>query len=178
MSVEPGRYRATIEDYGIRTVGDKKTPQMQIKFKIKDSGKAVYFQNFLTEGTTKSEYFKNLLDTLVETKVLQTTRFTDISKGVKGGALNTGIELEILVDFERDANDQKVLDKNQNPYVKVAFINNPEKSGMKGQLSEAESVNVLGALNLDAHILESQQRTGSSVSSADSFKPEESDIPF
>ena len=33
MSIESGRYKAKIEDYGIRTVGEKKTPQMSIKFK-------------------------------------------------------------------------------------------------------------------------------------------------
>lgn len=178
MNLEPGRYRAHIEDYGIRTVGEKNTPQMQIKFKEKEKGTAVYFQNFLTEGTTNSDYFKNLMDTLVETGALRTKKFTDIAKGLQGNALATDVELEIIVDFERDQNNQVQTDDKGTPYVKVQFINNPNKSGMKGQLAEAEAINVLSGLNLDAHILQSEQRTKATVVSDAGSNFSSDDVPF
>lgn len=178
MSIEPGRYRATIEDYAIKTVGEKNTPQMIVKFKTKENGLAVYFTNFLTEGTTKSDYFKTLMDTLVETGTLRSKKFTDIAKGVKGGALATDVELEIIVDYERDQNNDIQRDSNGNPYTKVNFINNPNRSGVKGQLAESEAITVLSGLNLDAHILESEQRTKATVGNSAHTDPAKDDIPF
>lgn len=176
MSIEPGRYKATIEDYGIKTVGDKKTPQMNIKFKTVESGLAVYFQNFLTAGTTGSEYFTNLMNTLVETGALRTKKFTDIAKGVQGNAFDTSVELEIVCDYEKnDDGSTKVI--NGKSYVKVNFINNPDKSGMKGQIAEEEAITVLSGLNLDAHILQAEQRTGSSIQS-NSPAVNSDDVPF
>ena len=176
MSIEPGRYKATIEEYGIKTVGDKKTPQMTIKFKTVENGLAVYFQNFLTAASTGSEYFIKLMDTLIETKALRTKKFTDIAKGVQGGAFDTSVELEIIVDHEKnDDGSVKVIDGKS--YTKVQFINNPDKSGIKGMLAENEAITVLGGLNLDAHILQSEQRTGSTVE-ANNTQPGSDDVPF
>jgi len=176
MSIEPGRYKATIEDYGIKTVGDKKTPQMTIKFKTVENGLAVYFQNFLTAGTTGSEYFTNLMNTLVETKALRTKKFTDIAKGVQGGAFDTSIELEIVVAHETDDNGNIQTNDKGVPYTKVQFINNPDKSGMRGLLAENEAITVLGGLNLDAHILQAEQRTGAAVTTQNNDSEEE--VPF
>jgi len=180
MSIEPGRYKATIEDYGIKTVGDKKTPQMNIKFKTVESGLAVYFQNFLTAGTTGSEYFTNLMNTLVETGALRTKKFTDIAKGVQGGAFDTSVELEVVCDYEKNDDGSIKTDANGKSYVKVNFINNPDKSGMKGVLAEEEAITVLGGLNLDAHILQAEQRTGASIDSKPAHTGNFSDdnIPF
>ena len=177
MSIEPGRYKATIEDYAIRTVGEKKTPQLSVKVKTEETGLAVYFQNFLTEGTTNSEYFSKLMDTLIETGALKTKKFTDIAKGLSGGAFDTAIVLEIVVAHETDDNGNVQTNDKGAPYTKVQFINNPDKSGMKGQLAEDEAITVLGGLNLDAHILQSEQRTGSTIT-APAHAVSEADVPF
>lgn len=177
MSIEPGRYKATIEDYGIKTIGEKKTPQMNIKFKTVEGNLAVYFQNFLTAGTTGSDYFTNLMNTLVETGALRTKKFTDIAKGVQGGAFDTSVELEIVCDYEKN-DDGSVREVNGKSYVKVNFVNNPDKSGMKGLLAESEAITVLGGLNLDAHILEAEQRTGAQVTPGHTQQPGADEVPF
>ena len=171
--IEPGRYTATIEDYGIKTVGEKKTPQMNIKFKT-ETGDAVYFQNFLTAGTTGSDYFTNLMNTLVETGALKTKKFTDIAKGLEGGAFDTKTPLEIVCDYEKN-DDGSVKEYNGKSYMKVNFINNPNKSGMKGKLAESDAITVLDGLNLDAHILSAEQRTGSAITAQEVSSD---DIPF
>lgn len=176
MSIEAGRYKATIEDYGIKTVGEKKTPQMSIKFKTVENGQAVYFQNFLTAGTTGSEYFTTLMNTLVGTGALRTSKFTDIAKGKDGGAFATDVVLDIVVDSEKDEHGNVQTDKNGNPYMKVAFINDPN-SGMKGQLAESEAITVLSGLNLDAHIIQASQRVGATVGQA-APAIDGSDVPF
>ena len=174
--LEPGRYIATVDDYGIRTVGEKNTAQLSIKFKTKEGGKSVFFQNFLTENTVKTDYFKNLMDTLVGAGVLKSKRFTDISKGKDFGALSTSVEVEIVVDHQRDENGQLRVDKKGEPYVAVSFVNDPSRSGMKGKLAEAEAVTVLAGLNLDAHILEAQQRVGVTIS--EDLETNTDDVPF
>lgn len=175
MSLEPGRYIATIEDYGIKTVGEKKTPQLSIKFKTVDGGHALYFQNFLTSGTTGSDYFTNLMNTLVETGALKTKKFTDIAKGVDGGALDKNVKLELVCDFERN-DDGSVKEHNGKSFLKVNFINNPDKSGMKGVLAEGDAITVLAGLNLDAHILQAEQRVGKKIENVSDINPEE--VPF
>lgn len=166
MSLEPGRYRAFVEDYGIRTVGEKNTPQLSIKFKTKDSGQGVYFQNFLTAKTTVTDYWNTFMDTITGTGLLRSKRFTDIAKGVDGGALDKNVELEIIVDYQRDEQDQVMRNDKGEAYLRVSFVNDPNKSGMKGLLAESEAVTVLAGLNLDAHILQSEQRTGAQISQA------------
>lgn len=174
--INPGKYLATIKDYGIRTVGENKTPQMQIEFLTKEA-QTVYFQNFLTPGTTTSNYFSNLMKTLVETGALKTKSFTDISKGIEGGALDTTVELEIVVTEQLDKDGQPVTNKQGEPYMTVKYINNPNRSGMEGKLAAEEAISVLSGLNLDAAILEAEQATGVEVGSK---KPDFSkdDIPF
>ena len=174
--LEPGKYIARITDYGIRSVGEKKTPQLAIEFTTKEDGKSVWFQNFLTEGTTSSSYWNNLMDTLVTTGALRSKKFTDIAKGKDGNALCNLVDLQVVVDWEMDDQNNKVLNKKGEAITSVRFINDPNRSGMKGLLAETEAISVLNSLNLDAHILQSEQRTKVSVGAGQTIS--ESDVPF
>lgn len=165
--LEPGKYIATVEDYGIGQSKEKKTPSLDVKFKVKDTNQYVYWQAYLTVNT-----IERVTENLVECELLSSKNFNDVAKGT---GINTQKEVQIVVvheDYESNG-EKKVA-------VKVAFVN-PFGSGvMKNVLAESEAISILAGLNIDAHIAAAVQKTGKeitpSVAAVPEVAPEE--IPF
>lgn len=153
MAMEPGKYIATVEDYGIGTSSEKKTPYLNVKFKIKETGMTVFWQQYLTSKTVD-----RLVDNLVETKLLQTKKFSDLADGVRGNGLSTLTEVEITVVNEEYDKDGEIKTSS-----KVQWVNTIGGGGMKNTLAKAEAITTLAGLNLDATINASQVRTGVTI---------------
>lgn len=158
MAVEPGKYLATVEDFGIGTSSKKGTPLLNVKFKLKETGNNVYWTQYLTANT-----MERVVQNLVETGLLATKRFSDLAEGVDGKGLSTSVEVELVVineNYTTDSGENKVA-------AKVEYVNKPGGLAMKGMLAKAEAITALAGLNLDAEILASEKRTGVDVTAKD-----------
>lgn len=145
--LEPGNYVATVANYSIgQFETGNKFPFVSIQFKLKDHAKSVFYKQALT---VKTQGFT--VETLVETGLLRTKKFSDIAKGVDGGALSTDTEVSLALAYD-DSGD----------YLNVQYINKIGGGAMKGALAASEAINVLAGagLSLDAEILASEQKTG------------------
>lgn len=152
-TLEPGKYLANVEEFGIIKSAQKGTPGLNVKFKLKDSGQNAYWTQWLTANT-----MERIVENLVETGLLKTKKFSDLAEGVNGGGMCLDTEVEIVIvhePYEKDG-EQKVA-------VKVEFVNKPGSRGMQNTLAKADAVTALAGLNLDAEILAAQQKTGVKV---------------
>lgn len=162
MAVEPGKYLATVEDFGIGTSSKKGTPLLNVKFKLKETGNNVYWTQYLTANT-----MERVVQNLVETGLLATKRFSDLAEGVDGKGIATSVEVELVViNEEYEITEGK--DKGQKRVAaKVEYVNKPGGLAMKGMLAKAEAITALAGLNLDAEILAAEQKTGVDVTAKD-----------
>lgn len=172
-TLEPGKYLATVEDFGIITSPTKGTPGLNVKFKIKDSGLNVYWTQYLTANTVE-----RITENLVETGLLKTKKFSDLAEGAQGGGMCLETEVELVVineDYEKDGEMKTV--------AKVEYVNVPGGRGMKNTLAKADAITALAGLNIDAEILAAEQKTGVNVgqkaqTQAAGQDVDPADIPF
>lgn len=167
--IEPGKYLAVVEDFGIRKSAQKGTPSLNVKFKLVESGKNVYWEQYITENTSE-----RLIKNLVDTGLLKTKKFSDVAKGKDGGALSLTEQVELTVvieEYTTDSGEQKQTNK-------VDWVNVPGGGSMKGALAKEEAISILDGLNLDAEILAAEQSTGKSINTEPENTIDSSDIPF
>lgn len=166
--IEPGKYLGTVEDYGIIKSGQKGTPGLNVKFRLKDSGLNVYWQQWITEGTKE-----RLVETLIETELLRTKNLADLADGRSSGGLCTETEVELVVINEEYTTENGEV----KTATKVEFVNPIGGREMKGKLAKAEAVSILGGLNLEAEVLAASTKLGKEVG-AKTGQPAADDIPF
>lgn len=164
--IEPGKYVATVEDYGIGQSKEKKTPSLKMKFKLKDTANYVFYEAYLTVNTVE-----RVTENLVECELLSSKSFNDV---IKGTGIKKEQEVEVVVVHEsyESNGESKVA-------VKVAFVN-PIATSMKNTLAESDAIAALAGLNLDAHIAAAVQKTGNEITPSVAAVPEvaEDSIPF
>ncbi len=152
--LEPGKYIGTVEDFAIRKSAEKGTPSLNVKFAVKGETKSVFWEKYITEGTVD-----HLADSLVESGLLNTKRFSDLSKGKDGGGLKLNQEVEIVIFHEEYTNSSGEVKTS----VKVRYVNAIGGGEMKGAIAEDEAISTLSGLNIDAAIMQSEVRTGKKV---------------
>lgn len=162
VNLEPGKYIATVSNYSIGK-GETGHPFISVMFKLKDHNKNQFWRQALTVNT-QSFVAKNL----VELALLRTKKFSDIAKGVEGGALATDVEVELVLAYD-----------DTGKYLNVQYVNRIGGGAMKGALAAADAVSVLAGLNLDAEILAAEQETGMTIPTDGPAQAiADSDVPF
>jgi len=167
--MEPGNYVATAQDWAIGKSGNKQTPFLKVKFRLKDSGLNVYWDAWLTQNT-----IEKVTNDLTKTGLYQAKTFMDLADGKGGKGLSTTQEVELSVILE----EWTTKDGEIKSTPKVQWVNPIGGGAMKNTLAKAEAVTVLNGLNLDGAILAAQQKNGMPTKNGATTDFTADDIPF
>jgi len=154
VEITAGKYKAKITDYGL-VESKNGNLQVFISFKAEDFSLS-YFQT-ATQDKSKEILALNLV----------TCGFTgnDLDDLYVDGALDKEKELIIVVKLEPDQKGEM--------RPRIQFINDPAKSGIKGQLDKKEAISKLRELKMKGFIAEAKSKLG-----VDDTKSESSESDF
>jgi hypothetical protein len=166
--IEPGKYIATVEDYSVGKSKEKGTPFLNFKFKIKDTGKNIYWAQYVTANT-----IDRLSVNLIETGLLLKNDFNQMAQGAQSGCIDLAKEVEIVVISEEYTSDSGEL----KTATKVQYVNVVGGGSMASAVDEKEAVQLFSGLNIGASILAARQKLGAEAP-AQTPTPTADDIPF
>jgi hypothetical protein len=147
-NMQPGTYRARIENYTISTTKSG-NPQVEVLFTYHD-GPTPYSgtpHQVRWYGHMTEKALPYTLKTLaiMGCKAKTDEDFAKLADGIEGGILDHSQEVDLVLDWETNPNNP---DK---PFLKVQWINDPNRAhggGFKNALNRGEARVKLGAMNL------------------------------
>lgn len=126
---KPGAYLAKAVDWGISQT-QAGLPQAVICFRYEGGGDLLWF------GSFKEKAVERTIETLVLLGLKGAVE--DLATGVQGKALDMTKEVEIVVEEKADSTGK--------PRIGISWVNDPNKSRIKG-LSKFEASSMLGGAN-------------------------------
>lgn len=166
MEMKPGKYEATISDYGIGATksGD---PQVMILFNYKDAeGKD---HEITWYGSLKEKALKITLKSLL-TCGFKGNDVSALAEGCMGNALDVNTPVQIDIQLEPSMDGTK-------SFLRVKWINPLGGAAFRSKFSKGEAVTKLGALNIKGELAALRQEMGvkaSAKAQADDFD----NLPF
>lgn len=165
MTLAPGNYTAKVDNYGLAESGEKKTPYLNVRFMLSDTGETVYWNGWLTEKNAS-----RVITSLTEAELLTTKNFMDLADGPASNGIDMNKECNIAV-INESTDTGKI-------FAKVSFVNPLGGKAMQQGLAKSEAISKLAGLNLDAEIAAAEQTTGKKIAKPVNNEFTADDIPF
>lgn len=160
--MQEGKYPAKLTQYGFLSgeqdaaTGQTKPPQFFAKFSFIDETQAnqtqTWFGGFKVLQPGKKTSQREITLKTIKALGYTGTAIAQLAAGVQSNLLNMEKEMEIELEYQKDAMGAVKVDDTGAPKFRIKWVNDPENTGFKNQMKPQDAAVVIGGLNLDAEM--------------------------